>query len=276
MATATLPASRIEQPVESSGSGVSWPAVVAGAFVASALSFSLMALGAGMGLSSVSPWPSSGLSASRIAPAAIIFIILVQAASCALGGYLAGRLRTKWVSIHTHEVFFRDTAHGFLVWAVGLVISAFFLSSVAASIAKEGLDSPAAGHQSYYVDSLFRSEHPAVDGADAPIRQEAAAILVAALAQPEIASADKRYLVDLVATRTGLDRTQAESRVTDVLARDRQALDTMRKATAHSLYWLFAALLVGAFCGSYAATLGGRRRDQSVTMTAAPMAAARI
>jgi len=274
MTTATLPASRIDQPLEASGSGVSWPAVVAGAFVAAALSFSLMALGAGMGLSSVSPWPSSGLSASRVAPAAVVWILLVQAASCALGGYLAGRLRTKWVSVHTHEVFFRDTAHGFLVWAVGLVISAFFFSSMAASIAKEGIDSP--GQQTYYVDSLFRSDHPVADPADPRIRQEAGAILVAALAQPDVAAADKRYLVDLVVARTGLDRPQAESRVNDVLTRDRKAIDTMRKATAHSLYWLFAALLVGAFCGSYAATLGGRRRDQSVTMTAAPMAAVRI
>ncbi len=117
MSTATLRApGSFEQPLESYGSGVSWAAIVAGAFVASALSFALMALGAGVGLSSVSPWPSSGLSVSRIAPAAIVWIILVQAASCALGGYLAGRLRTKWVSVHTHEVILRDTAHGFLVW----------------------------------------------------------------------------------------------------------------------------------------------------------------
>ena len=174
MSTMTLRSPTTDaQPVEATSSGVSWAAVVAGAFVAAALSFSLMALGAGMGLSSVSPWPSSGSTVSRIAPAAVVWIILVQALSCALGGYLAGRLRTKWVAIHTHEVYFRDTAHGFLVWAVGLVISAIFLSSMATSIAKEGLSNPASGPHDYYVDSLFRSAQPSAGGGDAEARREA-------------------------------------------------------------------------------------------------------
>jgi len=246
---------------------------VAGAFVAAALSFSLMALGAGMGLSSVSPWPSSGSTLSRIAPGAVVWIILVQALSCALGGYLAGRLRTKWVAVHTHEVYFRDTAHGFLVWAVGLVISAIFLSSMATSIAKEGLSNPASGPHDYYVDSLFRSAQP-VAGDDAGARREATTILAAALALPDIASDDRGRLVELVVARTGLDRSQAEARVTDVVNRDRLAIDELRKTTANSLYWLFAALIVGAFCGSFAATLGGKQRDRD--MDAVPRPAGRI
>ena len=260
-------------PVEATSSGVSWAAVVAGAFVAAALSFSLMALGAGMGLSSVSPWPSSGSTLSRIAPGAVVWIILVQALSCALGGYLAGRLRTKWVAVHTHEVYFRDTAHGFLVWAVGLVISAIFLSSMATSIAKEGLNNPASGPHDYYVDSLFRSAQP-VPGDDAGARREATTILAAALALPDIASDDRGRLVELVVARTGMDRSQAEARVTDVVNRDRLAIDELRKTTANSLYWLFAALIVGAFCGSFAATLGGKQRDRD--MDAVPRPAGRI
>jgi hypothetical protein len=246
--------------------------VVAGAFVAAALSFSLMALGAGMGLSSVSPWPGSGSTLSRIAPGAVVWIILVQALSCALGGYLAGRLRTKWVAVHTHEVYFRDTAHGFLVWAVGLVISAVFLSSLATSIAKEGLSNPAGPHD-YYVDSLFRSAQP-VPGDDAGARREATTILAAAVALPDIVPADRARLVELVAARTGLDRSQAEARVTEVVSRDRQAIDQLRRTTANSLYWLFAALLVGAFCGSFAATLGGKQRDRDTV--AVPRPAGRI
>jgi len=247
---------------------------VAGAFVAAALSFSLMALGAGMGLSSVSPWPSSGSTLSRIAPGAVVWIILVQALSCALGGYLAGRLRTKWVAVHTHEVYFRDTAHGFLVWAVGLVISAIFLSSMATSVAKEGLSNPASGPHDYYVDSLFRSAQPSAGSGDTEARREAATILAAALALPDIASDDRGRLVELVVARTGLDRSQAEARVTDVVHRDRRAIDELRKTTANSLYWLFAALIVGAFCGSFAATLGGKQRDRD--MDAVPRPAGRI
>jgi hypothetical protein len=275
MSTTTLRSPMTDaQPVEATSSAVSWAAVVAGAFVAAALSFSLMALGAGMGLSSVSPWPSSGSTLSRIAPAAVVWILLVQALSCALGGYLAGRLRTKWVAVHTHEVYFRDTAHGFLVWAVGLVISAIFLSSMATSIGKEGLSNPATGPHDYYVDSLFRSAQPALGAGDAEARREASTILAAALALPDMAPGDRSRLVDLVVARTGLDRSQAESRVTDVVSRDRQAIDALRKTTANSLYWLFAALLLGAFCGSFAATLGGKQRDRD--MNAVPRPAGRI
>ena len=274
MSTMTLRSPTMDaQPVEATSSGVSWAAVVAGAFVAAALSFSLMALGAGMGLSSVSPWPSSGSTLSRIAPGAVVWIILVQALSCALGGYLAGRLRTKWVAVHTHEVYFRDTAHGFLVWAVGLVISAIFLSSLATSIAKEGLSNPVSGPHDYYVDSLFRSAQPVPGDGDAA-RREATTILAAALALPDIAPADRGRLVELVVARTGLDRSQAEARVTDVVNRDRRAIDELRKTTANSLYWLFAALIVGAFCGSFAATLGGKQRDRD--MDAVPRPAGRI
>src|ERR1700674_2656363 len=120
---------------EAPSSGVSWPAVLAGAFAAAALSLSLLALGTGIGLSSVSPWSNVGASASAIGIGAIVWLIVTQIIAATMGGYLAGRLRTKWVNIHTDEVYFRDTAHGFLVWAVGLVITAAFLASAATSIA---------------------------------------------------------------------------------------------------------------------------------------------
>src|ERR1700692_134283 len=119
---------------EANSSGVSWGAVIAGAFVAAALSLALLALGTGIGLSAVSPWANAGASASRIGRTAIAWLVLMQLIASPVGGYLAGRLRTRWVNIHTHEVYFRDTAHGFLVWAVGLVITAAFLTSAATSM----------------------------------------------------------------------------------------------------------------------------------------------
>ncbi len=251
-------------PAEESSSGVSWAAVIAGAFVAAALWFSLSVLGAGMGLSAVSPWPSARVTAERVAPIAIIWIMIVQALACSLGGYLAGRLRTKWTTLHTHEVFFRDTAHGFLAWAVGLVIAVLFLSSVGLSLAKDAATVAADGKNDYYVDTLFRAEHPTADANDPTIRAEAKAIFAKALTGPSITPKDRSYLAEMVAARTGLDRSMAEARVNETEAAARQALDTARKATAHSLYWLFAALLLGAFCGSFAATIGGRQRDNVV------------
>src|ERR1700722_11317480 len=106
---------------EAPSSGVSWSAVIAGAFAAAALSLILLALGTGIGLSSISPWSNSGASASSVGKGAIAYLIFVQIVVSAFGGYLAGRLRTKWVGISIHEVYFRDTAHGFLAWSVGLV-----------------------------------------------------------------------------------------------------------------------------------------------------------
>jgi MFS family permease len=112
---------------------VSWGAVIAGAFVAAALSLALLALGTGVGLSAASPWANAGASSSAIGWTAIIWMVVMQFIASSIGGYLAGRLRTKWVNVHTHEVYFRDT-HGFLVWAVGLVITAAFLTAAAASM----------------------------------------------------------------------------------------------------------------------------------------------
>ena len=80
---------------EALASGVSWPAVAGGAFVTAALSIILLALGAGLGLSSVSPWSNVGASASAISTAAIVWLIFMQIASGAMGGYLAGRLRDQ-------------------------------------------------------------------------------------------------------------------------------------------------------------------------------------
>src|ERR1700726_496430 len=134
-------AARAQTPfVEASGrneahsSGVTWAAVIAGAFVVAALSLALLALGTGIGLSAVSPWANAGASAAAIGWTAIGWLVLMQLIASSMGGYLAGRLRTKWVNVHTHEVYFRDTAHGFLVWAVGLVITAAFLTSAATSM----------------------------------------------------------------------------------------------------------------------------------------------
>ena len=261
---------------EAPSSGVSWPAVLAGAFAAAALWLILLALGTGIGLSSVSPWSNMGASASAIGIGAIVWLIVTQIIAAAIGGYLAGRLRTKWVNIHTDEVYFRDTAHGFLVWAVGLVITAAFLASAATSMVGGGAPlgaitsgkattAQASDPNAYFVDTLFRSVRP-VNPNDASMRAEAGSIFANALRQKDVPAPDKTYLGQLVAARTGLSQTDAEQRVSDVLTQARQAADTARKAVAHSLYWTFLALLIGAFCASFAATIGGRQRDRVVAI----------
>ena len=258
---------------EESSSAVSWAAVIAGAFVVSALSLILMALGAGMGLSSVSPWSNQGLSASTVGKGAFMWMILVQIIASAMGGYIAGRLRTKWVAVHSHEVYFRDTAHGFLVWSVGLVITAAFLASAATSMVAgtPGSATPSAATtegsanpDAYFVDMLFRSERLGSDRPDASLRAEAGLILVRGLRERDVSQPDRAYLARVVVAGTGLSESEAQRRVSEVIDQDRQAIDGARRATAHFLYWAFLALLIGAFCASYAATIGGRQRDHVI------------
>ncbi len=171
-------------------SAVSWGAILGGAAGAAALSLILLLLGSGLGLSSVSPWTDRGASAGAIGFSTIAWITFTQLAASAMGGYLAGRLRTKWASVHTDEVYFRDTAHGFLAWAVATLLTAALLTSAigsalgggakagaalaggaatAASAAAAGGGAmaaagnrgsmsagPDAGGNGYFMDSLFR------------------------------------------------------------------------------------------------------------------------
>ena len=115
--------------------GVSWPAIAAGAVAAAALTLALVAFGAGLGLSAISPWSDSGVSASTFKTGTGIYLVVVAVMSSAVGGYLAARLRTRWVGVHSNEVFFRDTAHGFLAWAFATVICATALGAAITHIA---------------------------------------------------------------------------------------------------------------------------------------------
>jgi len=259
---------------EASHAAVSWAAVAAGAFVSAALGLILLALGAGAGLSSLSPWSTLGLTPSAVGMGALLWITAVEIVASAVGGYMAGRLRTKWVDVHTDEVFFRDTAHGFLSWAVALVLTAAFLTSAASMmVGNEARSAPAArseqtgdGADRYFIDQLYRSTQVAMP-ADATIRAEAGMIFAHSLRQRDLTAADKSYIAASVVSRTGLTATDADKRVTDVFAQAQQSLDVARKAAAHALYWLFVALLLGAFSASIASTFGGRLRDRAHVAT---------
>jgi len=181
----TYPDTRLPVPAASS-SAVSWGAIFAGAAAAASLSLILLILGAGLGLTSVSPWESRGLDAGTVGIAAIAWLTFTQIVASGMGGYLAGRLRSKWVDTHTDEVYFRDTAHGFLAWAVAALVSAALLTSTMSAIVGGGAKvvgtvaggaavATATGAASmangssgiegssmnYFVNSLFRANNPA-------------------------------------------------------------------------------------------------------------------
>lgn len=178
-----LPANSIDVPYRRSA--VSWAAIFAGAAGAAALSLLLMILGTGLGFSAMSPWSMEGNSVATLGIAAIAWLSFTQLVASGMGGYLAGRLRTKWTDVHTDEVYFRDTAHGFLTWAVASLLTVVVLTSVvgtigsgvrasadvvgkAASAAGTAVGSAATlatgeagnGNHSigYFVDSLFRDD----------------------------------------------------------------------------------------------------------------------
>ena len=266
-------------------SGVSWAAIFAGAIAAAALSLILILLGFGLGFSAVSPWNNEGISAEGLGISTIIWLALTQIIAAGMGGYLAGRLRVKWTTLHGDEVFFRDTAHGFLAWAVATLLTATVLVGSVSGMVGAGVQASAqvasgaaptalAGAEEeygYYIDGLFRDDRPAPSADDA-----AHAVVARILARNldndgELTPADRAYLIQLVSQRTNLSPTEAEARVDEVYAQAResvvqakQAADAARKAAAHATLWMFVALLNGAFVGSFAATLGGRGRDTVV------------
>src|SRR3954466_6408093 len=129
---------------ESRFSGVSWGAIIAGGVGSAALALILMTLGAGLGLIAISPWPNEGASAETVGIGVIIWSIVIEVAAFGLGGYLAGRLRTKWASLHGDEVYFRDTAHGFVTWALGTLVSIALITAAASHAARTTADVGAA------------------------------------------------------------------------------------------------------------------------------------
>lgn len=125
-------------------SAVAWCAVFAGAVASAALSLILLLLGTGFGLTLVSPWASEGISSTTFGISSILGITLISLLASAIGGYLAGRLRTRWTNTHNDEVFFRDTAHGFLSWSVATLGTAALLTSVIGTIIGGGVKATAA------------------------------------------------------------------------------------------------------------------------------------
>ena len=283
-------------------SAVSWAAVFAGAAAAAALSLILLILGTGLGLSWLSPWANEGASAKALGVGGFAWVVFMQLASAALGGYLAGRLRTKWVSLHTEEVAFRDTAHGFLAWGIATLFTASLLASTVTSIISGGVqagaqvaggaastaataaasaagaNAPKAGSDNggplgYFTDSLFRSPKGAKSNASPEqAGAEVTRIFTNAIATGKLPEEDARYVGQLVAQRTGMSQAEAEKRVNETFnqaqaklkeaeTKAREAADAARKASAAAALALFISLLIGAFIASYAATIGGRQRD---------------
>lgn len=283
---------------ESAGlSGVSWGAIFAGAAAAAALSLILVILGFGLGFSAVSPWADSGMSAKGIGISTIVWLAFTQIIASGMGGYIAGRLRVKWANMHGDEVYFRDTAHGFLAWAVATLVAATLIASTVGSIVSSGAQAgasavsgvagaatSAAGNAAsnsgedsgYFIDTLFRDDRAASvsdDAAHGVVFRIFSKTL--STKDGQLSAEDRTYLAQLIAQRTDLSQADAQARVDKVYGQAHQAVedaklaaknaaDTAAKVAAYTSLWMFVTLLLGAFFASFAATMGGRRRDAVV------------
>ncbi len=286
-------------------SGVSWGAIFAGAAGSAALAMILLLLGVGLGFSAMSPWADSGMSAKGIGISTVVWLAFTQIVASGLGGYIAGRLRVKWANLHGDEVYFRDTAHGFLSWAVATLVAATLIVGSVSSIVGGGIKaganmaSGAAGavtqvagsaasnsnassdDYGYFIDSLFRDDRPAAVSDDA-----AHAVVVRIFAKTinnggQLSAEDRSYLAQLIAQRTNLSQADAERRVDQVYAQAlksyedaklaaKNAAETAAKVASMTALWTFVSLLCGAFFASLAAIWGGRRRDAVTYVEARP------
>jgi hypothetical protein len=260
------------------GSAVSWGAILAGSAVAVALSLVLVTLGAGLGFASLSAEPGRGASAGAFSVVGAIWLIVTQWFCAGVGGYVAGRLRNRWLATHWHESYFRDTAHGLTVWAVASLATAALLAGSIGHLAggamhagmamrgegpPPGAMGPGGGPAMPEIDRLLRPSAAAAPVAPGPdARGEVMRLLADAPRGAGPSDEDRQYLAQVVATRTGVTAAEARQRVDAFLVQARQAAETARKAAAQIAIWTALSMLIGAFIASVAARLGGHTRDE--------------
>ncbi|APD11536.1 hypothetical protein UC34_24955 (plasmid) [Pandoraea vervacti] len=277
---------------ESTGSAVSWGAVFAGAVIAAAVSAMLLTGGTGLGFLSMSPWSNAAPPVKALAVGSIVWLLVSQIIAYGVGGFITGRLRTKWSDALPDEVYFRDTAHGFLMWAVSVIIglvligatttslvsggtrAAASLTSSAATVVSQGVQvGNRGGLLDYFTDVLLRPTDPAAAPAQRDARPEVSRILARSMINGQVSDADRAYLVKLIAQYAGVDEASAQQRLTQIQTQFSQAVaqaeqkakdaaDEARKGLALFSIWAFVALLSGAFVASFSATIGGRMRER--------------
>jgi hypothetical protein len=246
-----------------------WTPVVAGAFVASAVSLILIAFGTALGMSIASSSSTWRDTSSALAVASGLYLLIAALVSFGFGGYMAGRLRERWELSASRDVIeFRDGMHGIVSWALAVIITGLVAVTSTATVASKAVQSgtstsSAAGEPlvAYELDKLFRGDRRAAEGEITYLRAEAARILLTATGRQGVAPDDRAYLTQLVSNRTGLAPAEAESRVNNVITAAATAVRKARRSAVILGFSTAAALLVGAAAAWYAAYNGGRHRD---------------
>jgi hypothetical protein len=243
---------------------IHWGPGILGAIVAAATSFVLMGFASTVGLMVASPSPTWRDTSVWLALLSGFWIVIVAVGSFALGGYLAGRVRSTWAAV-PDEIEFRDGAHGLVVWAIGVMLGAVLLSLTASTFAASTASAPrdtagAPAFLAYELDRLFRSERR-VEPVRAETRAEAGRILLRSLGRTELPAEDRAQLTRLTAAATSLAPPEAERRATQVIADARTAASQTRRSAVILGFCLAAGLAVGAAAAWIAAGIGGKHRD---------------
>ena len=242
---------------------IHWGPGIAGAIVAAATSFVLMGFASAVGLMVASPSPTWRDTSVWLAILSGLWIVIVAVGSFALGGYVAGRVRSTWKASED-EVEFRDGAHGLLVWAIGVMLGALLLAIGAYTLAAGSVAAPprdtagAPSFLAYELDRLFRP-----DTAGPELRAEAGRIIMRGLGRTELPAEDRAQLVRITASVSGLPAPDAERRVTQILTDARKAASQARKSSVILGFCLAAGLAAAAAAAWVAAGIGGKHRDEA-------------
>jgi hypothetical protein len=290
---------RESPPVTSADAGarasfVEWGAVAAGAILAAALSFVFLGFGTAIGLSAVSPWPNTGLSAKVVASLAVFWVLAQQIGAFLAGGYVAGRMRSRWREASEHEIEFRDGLHGGLVWGLGVVIGAGLLMAAAAATTG-ALSGRSSTHSTTHSTTLASAGSDAMDltldrmlrptiqaaapaasaqagaerqhgaaTADDETRAEMSRLLKHAVATSSMGDQDRNYLAHLVAQHAGVTQQEAEKRVDTAIDAARTAANTARHAGILTGFVTAASLIIAFGAAWWGAIKGGKHRDSAV------------
>ncbi len=253
-----------ERPA-SSGWTLQWTPVVAGAFVACAVSSILITFGAtvGLGVSSAAPtWRDASVALAVLSG---IYLVLQSLVSFGCGGYFAGRCRIPYEAGITAQGEQRDGLHGVASWALAVILGAALAALVATGLNRQtNLTPPSTTEPSIVsseIDHLFRSARRPPNVDLAPLRAEAGRVLMTSSSHSGLSPDDRAYLVQLVTATTGLAGADAERRVDSVISDSRKAISRARASTIILAFSLATALLLGAVAAWAGAEAGGRHRD---------------
>lgn len=277
---------------------VSLSAILCGAAAAGALSLVLLSVGSGIGIATFNPWSGDRETIASFTTKAAAWMVVMQWLSAGLGGYISGRLRGSNLQVGRDEVFFRDTAHGFMSWAVATLLTASLLASamgalvgggakaataVASAGAAGGAAAMASGPDrgprgpgfdmmSYDIDALLRSPQPTAGSTNENAHRELSVIFRNSMTAAEFPAADREYAARVVAAQTGITQEEALTRVdvtaakaAELKAEAKDKAEKARKASAAFSIFTALSLMVGAFIAAVAAALGGVHRDDPVS-----------